>query len=128
MNTHSVSTSHKAQDPASEARGQRFSPSIRMLLLSIVAAFLVGLLYSASANLLSAWDTMRSARVMQHNAQIGDLLLTSAGSLATERGLTNTALALAAAADQATITRIAELRQRGDAALETALERLHGDA
>ncbi|MEW9612420.1 methyl-accepting chemotaxis protein [Shinella sp. S4-D37] len=128
MNTHSASTAYKAGGLAPAARGRRPSLSIRTLLLSIVAAFVVGLLYAASTNLLSAWDTMRSARIMQHNAEMGDRLLSSAASLAIERGLTNTALSAEAATDPATITRIAELRRSGDGALEAALERLVGGA
>ncbi len=123
MNTHSVSTTHTA-DRRIPKRGRRISPSIRTLLLSIVAAFVVGLLYAASANLLSAWDSMRSGRAMQHNAEIGDLFLSSAGSLAAERGITNAALAAASAADPDMIAKIAELRRRGDDALTSALKKL----
>lgn len=124
MNTNSISTAYRGGDPSPPAPARRMSPSIRTLLLSIVAAFVVGLLYVASANLLSAWDTMRSARIMQLNAKIGDLLLSSAGSLASERGATNTALSAEIATDPATITRIAGLRRSGDEALASALERL----
>ncbi len=128
MNTHSVSTAYEFGSLAPTARGRHLSLSIRTLLLSIVAAFVVGLLYAASTNLLSAWDTMRSARIMQHNAEIGDRLLSSAASLAIERGVTNTALSAASSADPATIMRIAELRRSGDEALTSALEHLAGGA
>lgn len=96
--------------------------TIRVLLLSIVATFVIGLLFAASANLLSAWETMRSARVMHHNAEVGGLFLTSAKLLAVERGVINTALAAPAAADPGKLARIAELRRRGDVAFVSALE------
>jgi len=128
MNSSSVSTAYRAGGPAPAARVGRTSLSIRTLLLSIVVAFVIGLLYAASANLLSAWDTMHSARIMQHNAEIGDRLLSSAALLAIERGVTNTALSAEAATDPVTITRIAELRQSGDEALKAVLGRLVGDA
>jgi diguanylate cyclase (GGDEF)-like protein/PAS domain S-box-containing protein len=126
VNTHDVSKIHRANGTL-PAQGSRTSLAIRTLLLCIMAIFVVGLLISTSTNLFSAWDTMRSARTMQRNAEVGDLFLTGAGALATERGVTNTALAAASAADPDTVARIAELRQRGDAALASALGRLHDD-
>ncbi|MDR6757005.1 diguanylate cyclase (GGDEF)-like protein/PAS domain S-box-containing protein [Mycoplana sp. BE70] len=123
MNTLGVSTIYKADD-AEPAQDRRTSLAIRTLLLSIMAVFVVGLLFATSANLLSAWDTMRSARAMQHNAEIGALFLTSAGSLATERGVTNTALAGASPADTGTLMRITVVRRRGEVALASALARL----
>lgn len=124
MHTHSVSNAHEA-DHAEPKRGPRLlTLSIRTLLLSVVAAFVVVLLYTTSANLLSAWDTMRSARAMQYNAKIGDLFLSSAGLLAAERGVTNAALAAAPAASRDTIATIEDLRRRGEDALNSALEDL----
>ena len=106
------------------AQDRRTSLTIRALLLSIMAVFVVCLLFATSANLLAAWDTMRSARAMQYNAEIGDLFLASAGSLATERGIINTALADVSSAAPHTVARLAGLRRRSDAALASALERL----
>lgn len=127
MSNHDASKTHRAKG-ALPVQNSRTSLAIRTLLLCIVAVFVVGLLISTSVNLLSAWDTMRSARTMQRNAEVGDLFLTSAGALATERGVTNTALAAASVATPETVARIAELRQRGDTALVAALGRLHGEA
>ena len=126
MNTHDVSKLHRANGTL-PVRGSRTSLAIRTLLLCIMAIFVVGLLITTTTNLFSAWDTMRSARTMQRNAEIGELFLTSAGALAAERGVTYTALASASAVDPDTVARIAILRQRGDAALDLAIERLHGD-
>ena len=124
MNAHTPSSAFGAGGPTPAARNRRMALSIRTLLFFIVAAFMAALLYVASTNLLSAWDTMRSARIMQENVEIGDLLLSSAGSLATERGITNTALSAASATEQATTARIAELRGNTDKALDSALEHL----
>ena len=121
MNTQSGSTIHWATG-VSPAQEHRILLTIRVLLLSIVAAFAVGLLFAASANLLSAWETMRSARIMHHNAEIGARFLTSAKLLAIERGLTNAVLAAPAAADPEKVERIAELRRHGDMALDSAIE------
>lgn len=123
MNVQSASTIHGTSGvlPTQE---RSISLTIRVLLLSIVAIFVVSLLFAASANLLSAWGTMRSAHIMHRNAEVGGLFLTGAKLLAIERGITNTALAAPAAADSEKVARIAELRQRGDAALVLALERV----
>ena len=127
MNSHGIPSIHKVNS-AIPAQGRRTFLAIRTLLLSVIAAFVAGLLFATTANLFSAWDTMRSARAMQHNAEIGDIFLTGAGWLATERGVANTALAAASTADQDTVARIAELRRRGDAALASALERVRDSA
>ena len=121
MNIQSASTTRRTTG-VSAAQERRISLTIRALLLSIVATLVVALLFAASANMLSAWETMRSARIMHHNAEVGGVFLTSAKLLATERGVTNTALAAAAAADPEKVAWIAELRRRGDVALVSALE------
>ncbi|WP_051439031.1 EAL domain-containing protein [Ciceribacter selenitireducens] len=121
MNTQGTSTIYSAAG-VSSAQARQISLTIRALLFSILAIFVVGLLFAASANLLSAWETMRSARIMHRNAEIGGLFLTGARSLAAERGVINTALAAVSAADPDKVARIAELRRLGDVALASALE------
>lgn len=98
--------------------------SIRTTLLFILSVFVATLLVLAGMNMLSTWDSMRSAQAMRTNNEIGDLFLASAGSLASERGTANTAFANPASAGPDTIARILEHRQRADAALDAALERL----
>ncbi|MBU4529398.1 MAG: EAL domain-containing protein [Hoeflea sp.] len=121
MNTQSVSTIDM-KTGVSPAQEHRKLLTIRVLLLSIVAAFVVGLLFAASANLLSAWETMRSARIMHHNAEVGARFLTSAKLLAIERGVTNAVLAAPAVADPEKVERIVELRRHADVAFISALE------
>jgi methyl-accepting chemotaxis protein len=76
---------------------------------------------------LSAFDSWRrmgeSARIVESTETAG-LLLSAAGNWALERGMTNAALADPARAADATIATIMSLRQRADAELAEALERL----
>lgn len=108
---------------AAKASG-RIAITIRATLFLILSAFVATLLVLAGMNMLSTWDSMRSAQAMRANNEIGDLFLASAGSLASERGMTNTAFAGAASAGPATVAKILEHRQRADEALEAALEQL----
>ncbi|MCP8883449.1 methyl-accepting chemotaxis protein [Devosia sp. XJ19-1] len=61
---------------------------------------------------------------MAQSAQTSDLLLTSAGAWALERGLTNTALSAEAPVSAAVSEQIAGRREAGDAALTAALARV----
>jgi methyl-accepting chemotaxis protein len=65
---------------------------------------------------------------MGYSARTSDLLLTGAGALALERGLTNTALSGENPATADVISQIAERRAIGDAALTAAVERVEAQA
>jgi len=90
-------------------------------LIAILSTLVAGLLVLAVINMLSAWDRMQSAQAMRSNNETGDFFLASAGSLAQERGITNTAFSSSAKAPAELLARIADLRQRGDRALDAAL-------
>lgn len=100
---------------------RRKSVTIRTTLIAILSVLVAGLLVLAAFNMFSAWDQMHGARAMRSNNQIGDLFLSSAGALAQERGITNTAFASAGKASPELLARITDLRRRGDAALDAAL-------
>lgn len=110
--------------PLAAKASSRIAITIRATLLLILSAFGATLLVLASLNMFSTWDSMRSAQAMRTNNEIGDLFLASAGSLASERGMTNTAFGKSASAAPETVAKIAEHRRRADEALEAALERL----
>jgi methyl-accepting chemotaxis protein len=106
----------------------RFSMSVRTSLLVILSLFVIGLLSLAALNLNAAWTQMTAAQSMRSNNDIGDLFLDSAGSLAAERGVTNAALGAASAVDEQHRSQIAELRQKADGALASALEAIEAQA
>ncbi|MDI6834912.1 MAG: methyl-accepting chemotaxis protein [Rhizobiaceae bacterium] len=110
--THDI---HRAERPTRAGFG------IRDILLLILSAFVFALLFIASSNIYAAWEDMTAAKAMHANAEVGELFLTSAGALATERGFTNTVLAQNSIATQNSISRIQELRRKGDEALSSAL-------
>ncbi|MDR6754960.1 methyl-accepting chemotaxis protein [Mycoplana sp. BE70] len=113
-----------APSPLAAKASSRIAITIRATLLLILSAFGATLLVLASMNMFSTWDSMRSAQAMRTNNEIGDLFLASAGSLASERGMINTAFGKSASAAPETVAKIAEHRRRADEALEAALERL----
>jgi len=110
------------------AIASRFAFSVRASLLVILSLFIVGLLSLAVSNLVSAWSSMNSAQAMRANNDVGDLFLTAAGSLAAERGVTNTALASPQPADARVREQIARLREEADTALRSALGKVEGGA
>lgn len=118
----SMSASPAGVSPPARAMNRRKSISIRSTLIAIVSVLVAGLVVLAVINMMSAWDRMQSAQAMRSNNEAGDLFLSSAGSLALERGITNTAFSSATKAPTELVARIAELRQRGDRALDAALE------
>jgi len=100
----------------------RISVKASLILLSTVLA--VGLVTLAAFNSFVAWQEQRSAEIMLASNQTSDQFLASAGAWAVERGLTNAALASATTANSQTLSRIAELRQQGDAAFHTAMQQV----
>ena len=98
--------------------------SIRTSLIGLVCLFSASLVWLAAREANSALGGYGDAGRMVYSAQTSDLLLTSAGAWALERGLTNTALSGEAPAAPAVLEQIAERREAGDTALAEALERV----
>ncbi len=101
-----------------------FRMTIRNSLIGLVCILSAALLWLAGREALIAFNGFNEAERMAYSTTTSDLLLTSAGAWALERGLTNTALAGADPAAQAVLTQIAERRETGDAALDEALARV----
>ncbi|WP_367942939.1 methyl-accepting chemotaxis protein [Aquamicrobium sp.] len=125
-----ISTTAAPRPVAEEGRATagRFSFSVRASLLAILSLFIVGLFSLAVSNLFSAWTSMDSAQAMRANNEVGDIFLAAAGSLAAERGVTNTALASPMPADARVRDQLARLREEADAALRPALDKVRAGA
>lgn len=114
----STNVSTLSSDSSKPSRGKsRFSVSVRTSLLTVVTIFIVALMSLAISNLNSAWTSMTAAQTMRSNNDLGDLFLSAAAALAAERGVTAAALNHPQPAAAAVLTQLAELRERGDAAL-----------
>ena len=99
-------------------------PSIKASLIVVIGVLSLVVIGMAIQNALDALDQSTAhTRIVYSNAT-SDLLLSSAGSWALERGLTNTALADPAPASPEVIGRLAALRASGDAAMAEALDRI----
>ncbi|WP_284700295.1 methyl-accepting chemotaxis protein [Nitratireductor mangrovi] len=124
---HNVRGDAAATAGGGSSRRARFSSvGVRTSLLVLFSLLTLGLAAFAIDNLVGAWTGMNGARQMQANNATADLFLTSAGAWAAERGNTNAALQGAAKADAKVLTRIKGLREKADAALLGALERVEG--
>jgi methyl-accepting chemotaxis protein len=99
----------------------RFSVSVKASLLAVVTLFIVTLVSLAVSNLNSAWTSMTAAQTMRSNNDLGDWFLSAAAALAAERGVTTAALNNSQPVSSAVSTQLADLRQRGDAALSEAI-------
>jgi methyl-accepting chemotaxis protein len=102
--------------------------SIRTSLIGLVCLLSASLIWLAGREAYSALSGYGEAGRMVYSAQTSDLLLTSAGAWALERGLTNTALSGDAPATASIRDQIAERRNAGDQALAQALERVTAHA
>lgn len=92
-----------------------------MAVVGLLCAAVVGL---TGLEAYRAWEqTSRAARVAESN-RIADLLLTSAGNWAVERGVVNAALAAPDPVDASTQSAIADRRRVGDAAMAEALDQI----
>jgi methyl-accepting chemotaxis protein len=123
MTDYSMSNGMAAKSAAS-TKGAGRSLSVRATLFLILSAFILGLLALATISMTSALDSMNSAQAMRSNNSVGSDFLEGAGALASERGMTNTALASDARSDPNLLSKIADLRQRSDKALEAALQKV----
>ncbi|MBV2183069.1 MAG: nitrate- and nitrite sensing domain-containing protein, partial [Rhizobium sp.] len=116
----------RTTDATPQARAPRAalksSRGIRGTLLLIVGAFIIGLLGFALVSITSALNTMRTAQTMRGNNGLAGLFLESAGALAAERGLTGASLATPVKAAPQTLAEIQKLRERGQHALNAAVE------
>jgi len=107
---------------ATQRAGGRRAVSIRAMLMLVVTVFVVALLALALLSMGKALDQMNAAKAMRENNSLSSHFLNSAGAYAAERGLTNAALAAPTKATSEALSQIAQLRQRGDAALSAALD------
>lgn len=98
--------------------------TIRSSLIGLVCLLSTALLWLAAREAVSAFTGYGEAERMAYSAETSDLLLTSAGAWALERGLTNTALSAEAPAPAQVLEQIAGRREVGDAALADALMRI----
>ena len=98
--------------------------SIRRSLISIVCAISALLALVSVRDALEALTHNGEADAIVYSSQTSNLLLTSAGAWALERGLTNTALSNEEPATAEVIGRIAELRTKADAAMDEAQNRV----
>ena len=120
-------TDGKGPSAARRAGGGR-TISIRAMLLLVVSVFVLALLTLAFLSMGKALEQMNAAKAMRENNSLSSHFLDSAGAYAAERGLTNAALSAPTAVAPDTLSQIAQLRQRGDAALSAALDAVAGRA
>ncbi|SMQ66238.1 Methyl-accepting chemotaxis protein [Devosia lucknowensis] len=102
--------------------------TIRTSLIGLVCILSAATIGLAGREAAIAYSSNVEAGQMAYSTRTSDLLLTSAGAWALERGMTNTALASADPAAPPVLAQIAERRQTGDAALDEALGRLAGES
>ncbi|WP_245314527.1 HAMP domain-containing protein, partial [Sinorhizobium alkalisoli] len=103
---------------------KRLSDSIRASLLAIVSLLCLLAIILAGHEFSHAWARFADAGLVSANNTTSNLLLSAAGDWAVERGITNAALAAAHPAPTATRKAILERREKADAALEHALQRI----
>jgi len=101
-----------------------FRMTIRNSLIGLVCLLSVALVWLAGREGVSALQGFDQADRMAFSTRTSDLLLTSAGAWALERGLTNTALSGADPVAPDTLARIRAERDIADKALSEALARL----
>lgn len=110
--------------PVRAAATGSLSFNARTSLVIFLSLFIVGWFSLAASNLVSAWTLRNSAQAMRSNSEIGDLFLSAAGALATERGIVSAALANSMPANSRVREHISQLRERSGLALRSALDRV----
>lgn len=102
----------------------RINYSIRTSLLAVVSLLCFSVIVLSGLQVAGAWKKLSEAGDVADSNQTADLLLSSAGDWAVERGVTNAALAGNDPATADTIKAIQTRRDNADSALDLALQRL----
>ncbi len=98
--------------------------SIRASLLAIVSLLCLSTIVLAGREALDSWGELADARQLVSSNKTSDLLLSAAGEWAVERAITNAALFGKTQISGETKKAILERRERADAALAEALQRI----
>ena len=102
----------------------RLALTIRTSLLAIVSLLSLSVIVLAGLELAKAWQNFMEARDISESNHTSDLLLSSAGDWAVERGVTNAALAGKDPVQNDTRKAIDARRSRADEAFSQAVKRI----
>ena len=98
--------------------------NIRTSLWTVTSLLVGAVVVITAIKALTAWQDLDNASTIRSNNSVSDLLLTSAGNWAVERGVTAAALATTEPVSSNRRSIIDERRERADAAFDEAMTRL----
>lgn len=100
--------------------------TIRKTLLALTTILSVFIFYFTASNLWEAWESKNTYVYSKAKSLTIESLISAAGDLALERGITNTALNASAPASPAVLERIMKHRSQANESLDTALKEVRG--